>query len=223
MYSILKPPQIIKIIVHSLVSQTLWKLVVKIHQGGQYLGEKTKRGTFYYNFHQKLRQTINKMRISIIVAVSTNGAIGKDNQLLWRLPDDLKRFKSLTLGHPMIMGRKTYESIGKPLPGRTSIVITRNPDYNQDGVIIASSLEDGLEKARLTGTPETFIIGGGNIYRQALPFADKIYLTEVHTEIGGDTFFNLTNPAAWEEDIRIKHPADDRHAYSFDFVDLSLK
>ncbi len=163
------------------------------------------------------------MLTSIIVAVSTNGVIGKDNQLIWRLPDDLKRFKNLTLGHPMIMGRKTYESIGKPLPGRTSIVITRNPDFSAQGIILATSLNDAMEKARQTGTAEAFIIGGGNIYEQALPIADKLYLTEVHTEIDGDTFFRLTNKVDWKETQRIDHPADDRHQYSFDFVDLIKK
>jgi dihydrofolate reductase len=163
------------------------------------------------------------MQISIIVAVSTNGVIGKDNQLIWRLPDDLKRFKSLSLGHPIIMGRKTYESIGKPLPGRTSIVITRNPEFFSEGIVVATSLGDAMEKARLTGTPETFIIGGGNIYEQALPVSHKIYLTEVHTEIEGDTFFHLDNPTDWQENVRVHHPADDRHAVSFDFVDLSRK
>lgn len=160
------------------------------------------------------------MQISIIVAVSDNGVIGKDNQLIWRLPDDLKRFKRLTLGHPMIMGRKTYDSIGKPLPGRTSIVISRNPDLAIEGVLVANSLSEAIEKARLTGTDEAFIIGGGNIYEQSLDMADKIYLTEVHTVIQGDTFFQMPVKELWQEIERTTHPEDERHSFSFDFVDL---
>lgn len=163
------------------------------------------------------------MLISIIVAVSANGVIGKDNQLIWRLPDDLKRFKNLTLGHPMIMGRKTFESIGRPLPGRTSIVITRNPGFFAEGVVLATSLSDAIQKARQTETSEAFVIGGGNIYEQALPLSDNLYLTEVHTELDGDTFFTIPNPNVWTERNRIKHQADDRHEYAFDFVDLTRK
>jgi dihydrofolate reductase len=159
------------------------------------------------------------MLISIIVAVSENGVIGKDNQLIWRLPDDLKRFKNLTIGHPIIMGRKTYDSIGKPLPGRTSIVITRNADFVPDGVVVAHTLEEAIEKAKGTETDETFIIGGGNIYEQSLDVSDKIYLTEVHAHIDGDTFFEI-NRADWKEISRTPHAADDRHLYAFDFVDL---
>jgi dihydrofolate reductase len=158
------------------------------------------------------------MLISIIVAVSENGVIGKDNQLLWRLPDDLKRFKQLTLNHPMIMGRKTFESIGKPLPGRTSIVITSQKEFSADGVVVAHSLEEALEKARSTEALEAFIIGGGEIYKQALPLTDRLYVTEVKTIIDGDTFFEMPEPAAWKESERIVHEADDRHIYKFEFV-----
>ena len=158
------------------------------------------------------------MLISIIVAVSENGIIGNDNQLLWRLPDDLKRFKQLTLGHPMIMGRKTFESIGKPLPGRTSIVITRQKNYQPDGVVIADSLENALELAKTLETSEAFIIGGGEIYRQAQEIADKLYVTEVHTTIDGDTSFEILDPVAWKESERIVHEADERHKFKYEFV-----
>jgi dihydrofolate reductase len=161
------------------------------------------------------------MLISIIVAVSENGVIGKDNQLLWRLPDDLKRFKQLTLGHPMIMGRKTFDSIGKPLPGRTSIVITRNPDFFIEGVIRVNSLEEAIFKARETGTDEAFVIGGGEIYKQALPLSDRLYVTEVKTDMDGDTYFEITDKDMWMETERIAHEADERHKLRFDFVNYS--
>ncbi|MCF2488259.1 dihydrofolate reductase [Dyadobacter sp. CY347] len=158
------------------------------------------------------------MLISIIVAVSENGVIGKDNQLLWRLPDDLKRFKQLTLGHPMIMGRKTFESIGKPLPGRTSIVITSQKDYDVEGVLVAHSLDEALDMARNAEESEAFVIGGGEIYKLAMPLADRLYVTEVETNIDGDTFFAITDPDAWKESERIGHEADERHKWKFAFV-----
>ncbi|TLV00972.1 dihydrofolate reductase [Dyadobacter luticola] len=163
------------------------------------------------------------MLISIIVAVSENGAIGKDNQLLWRLPDDLKRFKQLTLGHPMIMGRKTFESIGKPLPGRTSIVITKNPDFSFEGVVAAHSLEDAIAKAKATGTNEAFVIGGGEIYRQTLPLAERLFVTEVKTNIDGDTYFKIPDSAAWTETERVVHGQDEKHVFKFEFVNYERR
>ncbi|GGM78945.1 dihydrofolate reductase [Dyadobacter beijingensis] len=163
------------------------------------------------------------MKISIIVAAAGNGAIGKDNQLLWRLPDDLKRFKQLTLGHPMIMGRKTFESIGKPLPGRTSIVITRNADFAFEGVVVVHSLEEALEKAEAIDPEEVCIVGGGEIYRQAQAIATDIYLTKVHTDIEGDTFFEIDQPGAWEETERVTHEADERHIFRFEFINYVKK
>ncbi|GGC01318.1 dihydrofolate reductase [Dyadobacter sediminis] len=159
------------------------------------------------------------MTISIIVAVSENGVIGKNNQLLWRLPDDLKRFKNLTLNHPIIMGRKTFESIGKPLPGRTSIVVTRNSDFFHEGIIVTHSLEEALQKAQETDTNEAFIIGGGELYRQAQSLSDKLYITEVKTMIDGDTRFEILQPADWKETNRISHKADERHNFPFEFAD----
>jgi dihydrofolate reductase len=163
------------------------------------------------------------MQVSIIVAAAENGAIGKDNQLLWRLPDDLKRFKQLTLGHPMIMGRKTFESIGKPLPGRTSIVVTRNADFTFEGVLVVHSLEEALRLAGEKDKEEIFIVGGGELYRQCQDVATRIYLTKVHTVIEGDTYFKINEPAAWIETERIVHEADERHSLKFEFINYIKK
>jgi len=163
------------------------------------------------------------MLLSIIVAVSENGVIGLDNQLIWRLPDDLKRFKELTLGHPIIMGRKTFESIGKPLPGRQSIIITRDTNFSCEGTIVVHSLKEAIEAAKKIETEEAFIIGGGDIYRQVQASCDKLYVTEVHTKTEGDTFFDIENPELWVETARAHHEIDEKHRISFDFVDLQKK
>ena len=160
------------------------------------------------------------MLLSIIVAVSENGVIGLNNQLIWRLPDDLKRFKQLTLGHPMIMGRKTFESIGKPLPGRQSIIITRDENFSFEGTIVAHSLEEAVDEAKKSGADEAFIIGGGDIYNQVQDIADKLYITEVHTDTEGDTFFKIQKPDLWMEIEKTHHQKDEKHVFSFDFVDL---
>lgn len=142
-------------------------------------------------------------RVSAIAAIGRNRELGKGNELLWRIPDDLKRFKELTLGHPIIMGRKTFESIvavlGKPLPGRTNIVVTRNSQkYQGDTLIFAGSAEEAIEKAReAPGGEEVFIGGGGQIYAEALPFTDKLYLTLIDDEKEGDSFF-----PAYEEQFK---------------------
>lgn len=131
-----------------------------------------------------------KPHISIIAAVGRNNrAIGKAGTLLWRISDDLKRFKTLTTGHPIIMGRKTFESVGRALPNRTNIVITRNAGFRAEGVVVAKSLEEAIKITEHTPQKENFIIGGGEIYRQALPLADKLYLTLVESGADGDTFF----------------------------------
>lgn len=160
------------------------------------------------------------MKLAIIVAVAENGAIGKDNQLLWRLPDDLKRFKQLTMGSPIIMGRKTFESIGKPLPGRTSIVISRSQGSYPEGVLVVSSVEGAIEEAKKLGAETAFVIGGGEIYKLFLPLTDTVYLTKVHTSVEGDTFFKIDNPSEWKEVYRDSREADERHALPFDFIDL---
>lgn len=160
------------------------------------------------------------MQISLIVAAAQNGVIGRDNQLIWHLPEDLKQFRRMTTGHPIIMGRKTFESIGKPLPNRTSIVITRNHNWSFDGVVVVNSLVEAIEVARQTGTDEAFVIGGAEIYRHALPIVDKIYLTEVKVNFEGDAYFEILNPTDWQEISRIHHTTDAKHAVAFDFVAL---
>ena len=127
--------------------------------------------------------------ISLIVAASSNNAIGKNNQLLWHLPNDLKFFKNTTWGGVVIMGRKTFESVNKPLPGRTNIVITSKENWSYENVLVAHSLEDALKLATELSFKEIFIIGGGEIYKQSMAIANRVYLTRVHTEIEGDTFF----------------------------------
>ena len=142
--------------------------------------------------------TIEKApKISIIVAITKgDNAIGKDTgELLFRISDDPKRFKALTMGHPIIMGRKTYESIGKALPGRTNIVVTRNKDFKAEGCIVVSSMEEAIKKAGELDT-DAFVIGGGEIYRQALPYADKLYMTVVESNAEGNVFF-----PEWEKDF----------------------
>lgn len=151
--------------------------------------------------------------ISLIAAIGKNNELGKDNQLLWHLPDDLKRFKELTTGHTIVMGRKTFESIGKPLPNRRNIVITRDTSYKKEGVEVIHSLEE------VENLPEEiFIIGGGEIYAQALPFADRLYLTQVDTTLDADTFFPPFEKSEWNETERIHHKKDEKHAHSFDFI-----
>ncbi|MGV3539783.1 MAG: dihydrofolate reductase [Rufibacter sp.] len=155
--------------------------------------------------------------IALVVAISENRAIGKDNQLLWHLPEDLKHFKRLTLGHPMIMGRKTFEAIGKPLPGRTSIIVSRQEDYTvPEGCLLATSLEEALQEA-LALDEQVMVIGGGQIYEQALPLAEVIYLTLVHETFEADAFFPELGASAWEVTEQEEHPADERHPFPFTF------
>ena len=160
--------------------------------------------------------------ISIIVATAENGVIGKDNQLLWRLSADLKQFRILTTGHSIIMGRKTFASIGKSLPNRTNIVISRQTNFDfPTGILQTDSLEKAIEIAKNSeGNDEIFIIGGGNVYRQALDITDKIYLTEVKATLEGDAFFPKLNEKNWKETSRISHIKDEKNEYNFDFVEL---
>jgi dihydrofolate reductase len=155
--------------------------------------------------------------ISLVVAASTNNAIGKDNQLLWHLPNDLKFFKNTTWGMPVIMGRKTYESVNKPLPGRFNIVITRQHGWQQEKVINAAGLQDALRKAAETNCKETFVIGGGEIFNQSMEIADKIYMTRVHADLEGDVFFPVIDPAKWELESESHFDADEKHAYPYSF------
>lgn len=130
------------------------------------------------------------MKLSLVVAISENKVIGRDNKLPWHLSADLKRFKNLTTGHPIIMGRKTYDSIGRALPNRTNIVITRDKDYQVEGIHVAHSLDEALEIAKNSpGSEESFVIGGAQIFTEALPFADKLYLTIIHKNVEGDVYF----------------------------------
>ena len=158
------------------------------------------------------------MTISIIVAVAGNQVIGSNNQLLWRLKEDLQRFKSLTLGHHIIMGRKTYESVGRPLPGRTSLIITRDKNYKADGCVVVNSLDDAFKTAQSDN--EVFIIGGGEVYRQALPLADKIYLTRVHANINGDTLFPELDPSEWATESVTKGKPADSNGLEYTFINL---
>jgi len=157
--------------------------------------------------------------IALVVAMAENRVIGKNNQLIWHLPAALKFFKNLTTGHPIIMGRKTYESIGKPLPNRTNIIITRQPDFKVEGCLVAHSLNEALMMAQQLDS-EIFVIGGAEIYRQAMFLADTIYLTEVHHEFDGDTFFPEIDTLLWVETDREEHQADEKNAYDFAFVTL---
>lgn len=142
------------------------------------------------------------MRVTLIAALASNGVIGRDNQLPWRIPGDLPRFKKLTTGHTLVMGRKTFDSIGRPLPGRTTFVVTRNRDLALPGVEVAHSLEDALARVK---TGEAFIAGGGEIYAQALPLADRLVLTEIDAPFEGDAYFPSFDRSAWrlvEEEVQ---------------------
>ncbi len=160
------------------------------------------------------------MLISLIVAADENNAIGKNNKLLWHLPNDMKFFKNTTWGMPVIMGRKTFLSLsGEPLPGRYNIVVSRQLDHgiNRPDVMVVSSTEEALEKAKETDCKEVFIAGGGQIYDAYLPVADKIYITRVHTTLEGDTFFSDFPKDQWRKIYELNFEADERHAYAYSF------
>lgn len=164
------------------------------------------------------------MEVSLIVAVAENGVIGKDNDLIWHLPKDMRFFKETTTGHHVIMGRKNFESIPekyRPLPNRTNVVITRQADYQATACVVVNSLEAALKIAEEKGDKEPFIIGGGQIYQQALEanLVDKIYLTKVHRSFDGDTFFHKLS-SEWKEIQRVDHPADEKHACAFSIFTL---
>lgn len=158
------------------------------------------------------------MLLSLVVAASENDVIGDHGAIPWHLPDDLKFFRELTKGRPVIMGRKTYESIGHALPGRTNIIITRRDDYAAPDCIVTSSIADAILQAEATGADEAFIIGGGEIYKEALSRAHRVHLTRVHAHVDGDATFPALDRAAWRETKRTDHPADDRHAHAFSFL-----
>ena len=159
------------------------------------------------------------MERNIIVAIADNGAIGRDNQLLWHISEDLKYFKKVTSGHPVIMGRKTFESIGRPLPKRTNIILTRHCQDYPEGILTATSLEEAFKKAEATGVNSCFVIGGGQIYAQAIELADKLYITHVHTVIeDADTFFPVLDPADWTIESQSPRYEDPETGYCFEFV-----
>ena len=155
--------------------------------------------------------------ISLVVAAAENNVIGKNNKLLWHLPNDMKFFKNTTWGMPVIMGRKTYESLGKPLDGRTNIVMTRDEDWSARGTKTASNLEEALNVAAETDAKEAYIIGGGEIFEQSLPLASRIYLTRVHASPEGDAFFPSFNESEWKLLSQLDFAADAKHAYAYSF------
>ncbi|MEO5888864.1 MAG: dihydrofolate reductase [Ferruginibacter sp.] len=158
-----------------------------------------------------------KIDIALVVAASTNNVIGKNNHLVWNLPNDLKFFKNTTWGFPVIMGRKTFEEVNKPLPGRINIVITRNPDWKADGTIIVPDLQAAIQKARDTNAKQIFITGGGEIYKQSMAIADTIYITRVHAVLEGDAFFPVIDENEWELVSNEDFPVDEKHAYAYSF------
>jgi dihydrofolate reductase len=160
------------------------------------------------------------MSLSIIVAVSQNGVIGKEGGLPWHLPSELARFKAITLGHPIIMGRKTHESIGRALPDRKNIVITHDKSYKSEGCLVVNSLQEAI--AATDSADEAFVIGGSAIYDQVLPQIDKIYLTRVKADIKGDKFFRF-DLSLWQQIAAEQHPADDKNKYAFEFQEWVRK
>ena len=159
--------------------------------------------------------------VSLIVAMAQNGVIGRDNALPWRLPADLKRFRAFTLGKPILMGRKTFESIGRPLPGRINLVLTRDRSWYAEGVIAVHSVEEALTQAG--SSDELVAIGGAEIYRLVLPFARRIYLTHVHADVPGNITFPEFDSTQWADVEYSSQPADDEHAYPLTFVTLERR
>ncbi|MFY7844142.1 dihydrofolate reductase [Chryseobacterium gambrini] len=153
---------------------------------------------------------------TIVVAMGENNEIGFENQLLWHLPKDLKHFKEITSGHPVIMGRKTYESIGKPLPNRTNIVVSRKTDWFEEGILIVGSIKEAIKFAKKIDE-EIFIIGGGKIYEQTMDIVDKLEVTLVKADLEADTFFPKIDPKIWKKTDEICHEKDEKNQYDFCF------
>lgn len=162
------------------------------------------------------------MIVAMVVAIAENHAIGKDNQLLWHLPKDLKHFKQITAGHTIIMGRKTFDSMGKPLPNRRNIVITRNKELELPGAEVVGSVQEALALCA-SDEEEVYIIGGGEIYKMAMPLTDKIYLTVVQHSFDGDAFFPEIEPGEWKETASESHSPDEKHQYGFTFSTLERR
>jgi dihydrofolate reductase len=161
------------------------------------------------------------MKISFVVAMASNRVIGLNNQMPWHLSADLKKFKKITMGSPILMGRLTYESIGRPLPGRTNIIISRNPSYSQPGCLVFNDIEKALESCR--GSDEVFVIGGSHIFKSMLPIADTLYLTQIHKEFPGDTFFPEIDADQWVEVEREDIDNDPDVSFSYSFLKLEKR
>ena len=160
--------------------------------------------------------------ITIVVAMGLDNEIGADNQLLWHLPKDLKHFKEMTTDHPIIMGRKTYESIGKALPNRTNIVVSRKKDWFEEGILIVGSVKEAVKFAKKIDE-QVFIIGGGNIYEQTLDLTDKLEVTLVQTNLKADTFFPKIDPKIWNKTEEVCHEKDDKNEFDFCFQTYERK
>ena len=164
------------------------------------------------------------MQVTIFVAVADNGVIGLGNALPWELPDDLQHFKRTTMGRPIIMGRKTFESIGRPLPGRLNIILTRDAAWQAPGVSAANSMEQAIDiagdQALIDGADSVMVIGGAEVYRQALPFTSRVFLTRVHGNIHGDAFFDLEQIASWRQLSRLEVSASERNSHNFSVIEL---
>ena len=162
--------------------------------------------------------------IAIVIAVADNGIIGRGNGLPWDLPDDLQHFKRTTMGRPIIMGRKTFESIGRPLPGRLNIILTRDGAWHAPGVSVATSMEQAIDiaesQALRDGADSVMVIGGEEVYRQALPFTSRVFLTRVHGKVHGDAFFDLEQLASWRELSRLEVSASERNSHEFSVIEL---
>ncbi|WP_086933932.1 dihydrofolate reductase [Agarilytica rhodophyticola] len=167
------------------------------------------------------------VKLSIVVAMAQNRTIGKENGLPWRLSEDLKYFKKITMGHPIIMGRKTFESIGRPLPGRTNIVVTRQDNWSYDGVKVVHDIDAAISIANqialLDNKEEIMLIGGAELYKQSINICTRLYLTEVHAEVEGDAFFPLFDPEHWQEISRDKYEAQGGNPYDYSFVVFDRK
>lgn len=155
-----------------------------------------------------------------MVARSDNRVIGKDNDLVWHMPADLKYFKETTTGHYVIMGRKTYESVNKPLPGRTNVIVTRQPGYHREGCAVVHSVEEAFALGEKNEQNEVFILGGSQIYEQTMDLADRIYLTEIKAEFEGDAYFPKIDASVWKEVKREEHEPDEKNPYPYAFVVL---
>lgn len=156
--------------------------------------------------------------LSAIAALAENRVIGLKNQMPWHLPADLKHFRTITSGHPILMGRKTFESIGRPLPNRTNIILTRDKNYQADGCIVVNEVEQALNAANELNASEVFIIGGSEIYQLLLPRVQRLYLTEIHQQFEGDAFFPQLDKSHWHEVSRETHTADEQNPYNYSFV-----